>query len=158
MKKKNNYFGWTNLWNMLQQSAVKHTYFLFSKSFSSCEIIWSYMHWTLRINVLLETGTLLLVILQYLKNAGCSIKEKGDTVLTISCRFAASNSARANFFTDIFPTSSILNCLLHWFKLLFDFSFALLLKLSKSFGCTSYTKTLSIKRMSAHYLTFVFSL
>lgn len=91
----------------------------------------------LRTNVLRETGTLFEVNLQYFTKAGCSINEKEDTVLTISCKLALLNSASPNFLTGILPTSLSFNCL-HSFELdeLFDLFFAHSLYLVNSFGCT----------------------
>lgn len=78
---------------MLQQSAVKHTYFIFLNSSIISLIILLYENSTSRIKVLRETRILFDVILQYLINSGCSINENGETVLTINYKLAESNSA-----------------------------------------------------------------
>jgi len=66
-----------------------------------------YIDSTLRIRVLLETGTLFDVIWQYLTKAGCSIKEYGDTVLIMSSKLALSNSAWLNFLNELFQLQKV---------------------------------------------------
>lgn len=101
----------------MQLSAVTQMY---SKSLNFWTIdtfISSKIELMFLINVLLDTGTICAIVFEYFMNAGCSINEKGETVLIMNSMLALSkvawdtlvliffNSCRFNYF-KVFGSSS----------------------------------------------------